>query len=238
MNLSEFSTEFDILYNNIMSNMAPAVGSYEKSVFLTQAQEMTVISVYNNAFEKVEATREAISSLVAQSPAIHAITEERNGLSSKSKFFKLPLDVWYITSEYAILKDGGFTLDTEGNEIETLRIADVIPTTQDKYSRTMKDPFRRPNSTRVLKLTNANNESELVSDHEIVSYTVRYLKKPSPIVLEDLSDLDITIDGVSEPTECALGNTIHRTILGQAVQLAKTVWMSGNANNNNNSNAK
>ena len=39
MTIQEFSNEFDILYNNSMSNAAPGLNEYEKSVFLTQAQE-------------------------------------------------------------------------------------------------------------------------------------------------------------------------------------------------------
>ena len=35
----EFSREFDILYNNITSNQAPSLNSYEKSVFLTEGEE-------------------------------------------------------------------------------------------------------------------------------------------------------------------------------------------------------
>ena len=37
MNHTEFSNEFDVLYNNIMSNAAPGLNEYEKSVFLTKA---------------------------------------------------------------------------------------------------------------------------------------------------------------------------------------------------------
>lgn len=33
MTTQEFSSEFDILYNNIMSNAAPGLDEYEKSVF-------------------------------------------------------------------------------------------------------------------------------------------------------------------------------------------------------------
>ena len=42
MNHIEFSNEFDVLYNNIMSNAAPGLNEYEKSVFLTKAQEEIV----------------------------------------------------------------------------------------------------------------------------------------------------------------------------------------------------
>jgi len=37
MTTTEFSNEFDILYNNVMSNKAPGLEGYEKSVFLTKA---------------------------------------------------------------------------------------------------------------------------------------------------------------------------------------------------------
>ena len=39
MDIKEFSNEFDVLYNNIMSNQAPGLDEYEKSVFLTKAQD-------------------------------------------------------------------------------------------------------------------------------------------------------------------------------------------------------
>ena len=47
MNTTEFSTQFDILYNNITSNKAPGLNEYEKSVFLTTAQEQIVNNHFN-----------------------------------------------------------------------------------------------------------------------------------------------------------------------------------------------
>ena len=47
MTNKEFSYEFDILYNNIMSNQAPGLDDYEKSVFLTKAQENIVLELYS-----------------------------------------------------------------------------------------------------------------------------------------------------------------------------------------------
>ena len=43
----EFSNEFDVLYNNIMSNAAPGLNEYEKSVFLTKGQEEIVKNYFN-----------------------------------------------------------------------------------------------------------------------------------------------------------------------------------------------
>jgi hypothetical protein len=38
MTNAEFSNEFDVYYNSITSNQAPALDEYEKSVYLNKAQ--------------------------------------------------------------------------------------------------------------------------------------------------------------------------------------------------------
>lgn len=43
----EFSNEFEILYNNIMSNQSPGIDEYEKSLFLTKAQLELVKNYFN-----------------------------------------------------------------------------------------------------------------------------------------------------------------------------------------------
>lgn len=47
MTTSEFSNEFDVLYNNVTSNQAPGLDEYEKSVFLTKAQNEIVKNYFN-----------------------------------------------------------------------------------------------------------------------------------------------------------------------------------------------
>lgn len=47
MNNTEFSNEFDVLYNSITSNQAPGLDEYEKSVFLTKAQDEIVKAYFN-----------------------------------------------------------------------------------------------------------------------------------------------------------------------------------------------
>ena len=50
-------------------------------------------------------------------------------------------------------------------------------------------------------------------------YLVRYLSRPTPIILIDLTD-NLSINGVSVKTECKLNPVIHRAILERAVKLA------------------
>ena len=47
MTASEMKQEFDVLYNNIMSNAAPGLDDYEISVFLTRAQEELLKAYFN-----------------------------------------------------------------------------------------------------------------------------------------------------------------------------------------------
>ena len=61
MSTEEFEREFDILYNNIMSNAAPSIDAYEKSVFLTKAQEDLVLAIYDGSFENSEKLIESLS---------------------------------------------------------------------------------------------------------------------------------------------------------------------------------
>ena len=66
MTPKEFSNEFDLLYNNISSNAAPGLNEYEKSLFLTQAQEDFIIGVYTGKLSDgtpYEGTDEEQSSL-------------------------------------------------------------------------------------------------------------------------------------------------------------------------------
>lgn len=223
MTTQEFSTEFDILYNNISANTAaPGVNEYEKSVFLTQAQEALVLSIYNgqfneDSFESTEEVSDYINTLVRQSKITDTI--KGDGISENSVFYKLPTDLWFITYESVILRDESLGCKN-GQEVI------VKPITQDKYYSISKNPFRRANDRRVLRLL-YEDKAELISKYKIESYLVRYLSKPEPIILEDLSSYGVTINGKTEITECKLNPVVHRLILNKAVQLAKSVWASG-----------
>ena len=54
MTNTEFSNEFDILYNSITSNQAPGLDEYEKSVFLTKAQDEIIKAYFNPKSNKTQ----------------------------------------------------------------------------------------------------------------------------------------------------------------------------------------
>lgn len=224
MTTQEFSSEFDILYNNIMSNSAPGLDEYEKSVLLTQAQEQLILDIYSgtsmDSFESTEEMKEYLDVLVQQDN-LTVSTEDIKGLSPSSKFYNKPEDLWFITYETAILKDASNSCLKNG------KTSLVIPVTQDEYYHLMENPFRRPNMDRVFRLLK-DNKIELISSYPIDSYTIRYIRKPNPIILTDLTEYNTKIDGESDVKNCELSPAIHRVILVKAVQLAKSLWSTGN----------
>lgn len=224
MTTEEFSNEFDTLLNSYSTIEAfgktPStieLDEYEKSVFLTNAQEEIVIGMYNgkntfeDSFERTEEIRRYLSGLIKT----YIATDKKvgyTGLSKSSVFFELPDDLWFITYESVNLKDDGLGC-MSGEDIS------VIPITQDKYHRIRKNPFRGTNERRALRLDLNGKVIEIVSKYNVDSYLVRYLSRPTPIILTDLTD-SLSINGISVKTECELNPVIHRAILERAVKLA------------------
>ncbi len=52
-----------------------------------------------------------------------------------------------------------------------------------------------------------------------IKYTIRYVQRPTPIVLRELPD-GLSIDGVSKETPCSLNPILHTDILNKAFELA------------------
>lgn len=223
MTTEEFSNEFDTLLNSYSvinkfgknTFMSIECDEYEKSVFLTKAQEDIIISIYNgknqfnDTFEKTEEIRRYLSNLI-KTFSTSEQAESKKGLSNSSVFYKLPEDVWFITYESVNLSGDSLCEDT---------IALVTPITQDDYYKVNNNPFRWPNERRVLRLDNEDRIVELISKYTIDSYLIRYITKPDPIILTDLPD-NLSINGISIKTECKLTPAIHRAILERAIQLA------------------
>ena len=222
MTNEEFSNEFDNLVNSNSIIKPFGVDStplefdeYEKSMFLTKAQESVVISLYNgnltgDSFEKTEELRRYLSNLVKTYSTTDEIDGE--GLTEDSHFFHIPEDILFITYESVNLEDTKLgCIDGEGIL--------VMPITQDEYHRIKRNPFRGSNERRALRLDLSEKVVEIVSKYNIDTYLVRYLARPRPIIVSKLPD-NLSINGVSDKTECELNPVIHRAILERAVKLA------------------
>lgn len=226
MTTEEFSNEFDILIDSYRRFKAfdskeeldsLEFDEFEKSIFLTKAQEEIVLELYNgknpfkDSFEKTEEIRKYLNQLIKTYTTSDKISDS-TGLSSNSVFFKLPEDLWFITYESVIFKDEQLGCLNNTSAI-------VVPVTQDDYFKILRNPFKTSNSRRVLRLDIENNIVEIISKYNIEKYLVRYISKPEPIILIDLPD-DLSINSISVKTECKLNPVLHRAILELAVKMA------------------
>lgn len=207
MTTEEFDIEFDLLYNNINSNQAPGLNALEKSIFLTQAQDMIIKELYEKTgFENDEATMEALSPIVKDD----SITPE---LIKETKWYKVskPKNLLYIVYEYASAENG----------CGENKIVEVVPVKHDDINRIIKNPFRSANNRRILRILEGDN-IKLYSNNTIKKYNVKYIVKPNNIVLKDATSYGV--EGYTEVHGSDLHETMHRTILLQAVQIAQAAW--------------
>ena len=224
MTIEEFSNEFDVLLNSYAANNPFGIGQgltqldeYEKSVLLTEAQESIVRDLYNGkltgeGFESTEEQRRNLDSLI-NTLELTSKDISKPKMSDNSKFFQLPSDVWFITYESVLLSD-----ESLGCKNNTR--ADVIPIRQDEYNIIKNNPFRGPSDKRVLRIDTGSSVIELISKYTIQSYFIKYLSKPKPIILQDITDENLSINGETKRMECKLNTVLHRTILERAVALA------------------
>lgn len=246
MTAEEFSNQFDLLYNNITSNQAPGLTEYEKSVFLTKAQNEIVKNYFtanskgNNIGQGFDdsAKRQADFSALMKTDVCTKVTGSLpDKIDPRSSIWNFASDVFIVVNE-SIVTDSGKCLQ-------------VIPLRYDEYTRLMSKPFKRPLKNQAWRLinsgTNSNGNTGIKTVEIIIgvgetigegtgtgSYKVRYVRSPKPIILADLDEL--TIDGykytnqtkpvgVTLTTEgCELDPILHEDVLQRAVELAKIAW--------------
>lgn len=226
MLVEEMSDQFDVLYNNIMSNAVPGLNEYEKSVFLTKAEYELVKNYFNPQGNKYRegfddsAKRRIDFSMLMQTATLTRSSQQ--GFNPNSVLYSLPLDILVIVNEQVVLKSG--------STVKGIRQA--IPISYDEYTRLMSRPYKQPLKSQAWELMTGQNSSKVISElilnNNDKSFTpefrIRYVRKPKPIIIEDLDV--VSIEGVSEKTECELDPAIHQEIVQRAVELAKAAYSS------------
>ena len=226
----EFSNEFDIMFNNIMSDSAPGLTEYEKSVFLTRAQDSVIDALYNGSFERSEELRRSLDVITVEQIEDYKEIKRIKPDHFHHTLFNLRDNARYIVFEAAQYDDPDACNDGEWVQ--------VIPERLDDLHRDLKNPFRGPSLNRVLRLDSP--QIELVSKYRIGKYLYKYIREPYPIILEPLED-GLSIGGLTKPLfynvhegeeiptdgeVCELNDIVHDKILFQAVALAKQAYAS------------
>ena len=218
MNTQEFSNSFDTLLQPYIAKESfseqnnLAFDEYEKSIFLTKAQEQIVLELYQE-LEQSEEVRKYLSNLIKTDNYVPVGEQDETLINNNFKSYKVEIsnDILFMIYEQCTLSD-------ENNCINN-KIVSVVPTIHDDLDKVLKNPFKSPNSRKVIRL-DFDNKIELISKYNISNYKVRYLKKPNPIILVALEDNLSINNGDTKVSNGETNPILHERIVQRAVQLA------------------
>lgn len=218
MNVQELSNLFDTLLqpyitkDNFGKQNTLAFDEYEKSIFLTKAQEQIVLELYQE-LEQSEEVRKYLSNLIKTDNYTPVGEQDETLINNNFKSYKVEIsnDILFMIYEQCTLSD-------ENNCINN-KIVSVVPTIHDDLDKVLKNPFKSPNSRKVIRL-DFDNKIELISKYNISNYKVRYLKKPNPIILVALEDNLSINNGDTKVSNGETNPILHERIVQRAVQLA------------------
>ena len=216
MDIQELSNLFDTLLqpyitkDNFGKQNTLAFDEYEKSIFLTKAQEQIVLELYQE-LEQSEENRKYLSNLIKTGNYVPVGEQDKTLINNTFKSYKVEIEdsVLFMIYEQCTLSD-------ENNCING-RIVSVVPTIHDDLDKVLKNPFKSPNNRKVIRL-DFDNKIELISKYNISNYKIRYLKRPNPIILVKLENLNI--DKKQEVSNGETNPILHERIVQRAVQLA------------------
>mgnify|MGYP007054409190 CR=1 FL=1 len=248
MTNTEFSNEFDVLYNSITSNQAPGLDEYEKSVFLTKAQSEILREYFNSrvdgtngGFDGSQKRQYDFSQLI-KTTTLSEDSTVTTKIDNRSKCYKFPTD--YFLSVNEIIADDK-------------RQYSVVSISYSDYQRLMMKPYAYPPKNTAWRLFTSTVVEEKIDEAggseamtlDIIStketsisvpvaeiigkfgnnptYQLRYIKRPNPIILIDLTNDNVSIEGEQEESECELPSQLHQEILERAVTLAKIAYQGG-----------
>lgn len=148
--------------------------------------------------------------------------------------------------EYPYTLTTATSTPTSFQEINENKEYVIVPISYKEYDRMMSRPYSQPLKKQAWRLfqnqvTGFDVQTELIPKFNVTNedtvitidgtdttmqesefiYKIRYVQRPTPIVLEDLPD-GLSIDGVSGETPCMLNPVLHQDILNKAVDLAIT----------------
>ena len=245
MTNEEFSNEFDVLYNSITSNQAPGLDEYEKSVFLTKAQSEILREYFNSRVDGTNGgfdgsqKRQYDFSFLIKTTILDAnlSNEGEEGyipkINNRGYLFNFPED--YFLSINEVIRD-----DESSNKFYS-----VVSISYSDYQRLMTKPYAYPPKRvawrlfigTIQKTLEGTSDKVTVPVAEIIgkfvgnsnnwNYTLRYVKKPNPIILINLTDDDLSIEGKKTKTPCEFPSQLHQEILERAVTLAKIAYQAG-----------
>ena len=253
MTTQEFSNTFDTLLNSYnsqgmfgeqASKGEIVLDEYEKSVLLTQAQDIILKQYFegigvNGGFDDSSRRQVDFSNLIT----VEEITKEENPVltpyDERSLIYKTPATVTGKAKVLYILNEKIVVSTTSGQPaVTTKRQYVVVPINYKEYDRQMSKAYAQPLKKQAWRLFQDNGSSgnstidlyseiipveNSIASGETPKYKIRYIRRPQPIILTNLdftNQADLEIDGIKTVSECELNPIVHMDILNKAVELA------------------
>lgn len=230
MTTQEFSAAFDTLLNSYNSKASfgetsskteIVLDEYEKSVFLTQAQDIIIKSYFNKNTNPQgegidDSTRRQVdfSSLITVKSCAVDSSSSIVKFDTRGTIFKAPDDLLVILNEKCTIGSKNYV---------------VVPINYGEYDRLMTKAYSQPLKKQCWRLFHTSGTtlySEVIpneKDSNITEYKVRYVKRPAPIILVDLNFTNqesLEVGGKKSISECTLNPIVHADILNKAFELA------------------
>lgn len=288
----EFSNEFEVLFNNVMSNQSPGIDEYEKSLLLTKAELELVKNHFNLKGNKYQEgyddsakrqydfstlntvkryTRGSSYMDLSVNPPVSTPIVVQNEINFReilqynSVDFYQGQDIYSVfpistrdrnvhrykydlPDDYLFFLNEEVELERTINNIKVTKNAIVTPINYEQLTVLRGGIYKFPTQNecwRVITNTKDDINSEAACNveilapyaSEIINYSMRYLRKPKPIVLINIGNVyGTTIDGesgeglpddVSDAEVCELPEAMHPEIVQRAVELAKAAYRTG-----------
>lgn len=257
MTTKEMSDSLDSLLNSYANTADFGEGSskldivldeYEKSLYLTQAQDIVLKAYFQRTtnsegagFDDSEKRQIDYSSLIT-TKSITERSSSGEAFDERGILFDMPkrvddegepientTDVLLILNERLITKIGNPPEEGEPDKRQTKTYV-VVPINYKEYDNEMSKPYAQPLRRQVWRLFQSSGSgfdylSEIIpvwdlEDRESVyCYKIRYLRRPKPIVLTTLPEEGPSIEGFQEEAECELNPILQPEVVQKAVEL-------------------
>lgn len=223
MSTEEFSDQFDVLYNNITSNQAPGLNEYEKSVFLTKAQDEIIKNYFSpkgnpkqDGFDDSPKRQADFSSIIET--ATLQIGDSTSRFDQRSIVYRMPSNLFISLNEQLMVNNTPFT---------------IVPVSYQEYDRLMSKPYKYPPKHMAWRLITKNavvssspSTAEGMYNGQYRLRTVSEYGKPIRLIVR--STTGNSVPPVIEETTYSvtitmvIGKTIIREIDGQAIPINNT----------------
>lgn len=162
MTIIEFSNQFDILYNNITSNQAPGLNEYEKSVFLTKAQD-EIVKNYFEASSLGNTIKKGFDDTILRQmdfSSLMTTREYQDGIIGESTLDPRAIvyDIPENDNVYIVINESLHLMDDNG---VVKGVRQVVPLSYLEYSRLMLKPFKQPVKNQAWRLITSGKRGEL-----------------------------------------------------------------------------